>query len=235
MEVRWHYASDLTERQWQIIRQFLPPTYRRGRPPICRRRVVNAILYVVRTGCQWRMLPAGFPNWSTVYGVFWRWRSEGVWEKLHDALREKTRRRVGRKRRLPWPSSTANRCGRRKAASSEDTTPTRRFPVGSGIWPWTPSGWSWQLSSMQPIGKIRMALLGPGKIEGEVPSPEGPFRRCGLRSGELAGLCARDLRLDSANDSASGGAEEVRGAAQALDRGANIRLAGPLSPSQQRL
>ena len=68
-----------------------------GSAPIYRRRVVNAILYVVRTGCQWRMLPASFPNWSTVYGIFWRWRNDGVWERLHDALREKTRRRVGKK------------------------------------------------------------------------------------------------------------------------------------------
>jgi len=97
MEVRQHYASDLTDRQWQIIRPYLPPVHRRGRRPICRRWVVNAILYVVRTGCQWRMLPSSFPNWSTVYGIFWRWRNEGLWQKLHDALREKTRRRAGKK------------------------------------------------------------------------------------------------------------------------------------------
>jgi putative transposase len=97
MEVGLHYASDLTDRQWQIIRPYLPPVRPRGRRPICRRRVVNAILYVVRTGCQWRMLPAGFPKWSTVYGIFWRWRNDGLWQKLHDALREKTRRRAGKK------------------------------------------------------------------------------------------------------------------------------------------
>jgi putative transposase len=97
MEVIWHYASDLTDRQWQIIQRHLPPTHHRGRPPVCRRRVINAILYVVRTGCQWRMLPSSFPNWSTVYGIFWRWRNEGLWQKLHDALREKTRRQAGKK------------------------------------------------------------------------------------------------------------------------------------------
>ncbi len=62
MERKQHYASDLTNRQWQLIRQLLPKRRRRGRKPICRRRVINAILYVVRTGCQWRMLPADFPN-----------------------------------------------------------------------------------------------------------------------------------------------------------------------------
>ena len=101
MEVTWHYASDLTDRQWQIIRPYLPSIHPRGRRPICRRRVMNAILYVVRTGCQWRLLPSSFPNWSTVYGIFWRWRNEGFWQKIHDALREKTRRQAGKK---PTPS-----------------------------------------------------------------------------------------------------------------------------------
>jgi putative transposase len=97
MKIERHYASDLTDRQWQIIRQLLPPRQRLGRKPICRRRIIDAILYVVRTGCQWRMLPTDFPNWSTVYGVFWEWRNYGVWQRIHDALREKVRRSVGKK------------------------------------------------------------------------------------------------------------------------------------------
>jgi putative transposase len=92
-----NYASDLTDRQWQIIRQLLPRRCRRGRKPIRRRWVINAILYVVRTGCQWRMLPADFPNWSTVYGVFWQWRNEGIWQRIHDVLRKKVRRSAGKK------------------------------------------------------------------------------------------------------------------------------------------
>ena len=92
-----HYASDLTHRQRQVIRQLLPRRSRRGRKPICRRRVINAILYVARSGCQWRMLPANFPNWSTVYGILWRWRNGGIWEKIHDALRAKVRRAAGKK------------------------------------------------------------------------------------------------------------------------------------------
>jgi len=62
-----------------------------------RRRIINAILYVVRTGCQWRMLPRDFPNWSTVYGVFWRWRNQGTWQQIHDRLREKVRKAAGKK------------------------------------------------------------------------------------------------------------------------------------------
>jgi len=97
MRCRTQYSSDLTNRQWQLIRQLLPARSRRGRRPIDRRRVINAILYVVRTGCQWRMLPKGFPNWSTVYGIFWRWRNDGTWQRIHDRLREKVRKASGKK------------------------------------------------------------------------------------------------------------------------------------------
>ena len=102
MERKRNYDSDLTDRQWQVIRQLLPKPAKRGRKPICRRRVLNAILYVARAGCQWRMLPVDFPNWSTVYGIFWRWRNDGTWEKVHDALRAKVRRAAGKK---PTPTA----------------------------------------------------------------------------------------------------------------------------------
>jgi putative transposase len=91
------YPSDLTDRQWQVVRSLFPPRARRGRPPISRRKILDAILYVVRTGCQWRQLPHEFPNWKTVYTVFWRWRRAGVWKRVHDALREKVRRAAGKK------------------------------------------------------------------------------------------------------------------------------------------
>ena len=97
MKLGRHYASDLTDEQWRVIRRLLPKRSRRGRKPICRRWVIDAILYVTRTGCQWRMLPDNFPNWSTVYGIFWRWRNDGLWQKIHDALRAKVRKAAGRK------------------------------------------------------------------------------------------------------------------------------------------
>jgi putative transposase len=97
MKTEIKYSSDLTNRQWQLIRQLLPPHSRRGRRPIDRRRIINAILYVTRTGCQWRMLPKDFPNWSTAYGVFRRWRDDGTWRRIHDRLREKVRKAAGKK------------------------------------------------------------------------------------------------------------------------------------------
>lgn len=102
MESDGQYPSDLTDEQWRIIKRLLPKPARRGRKPIDRRRVIDAILYIVRSGCQWRMLPRDFPNWSTVYGVFRRWRLSRLWQTIHDALRERVRTSAGKK---PTPTA----------------------------------------------------------------------------------------------------------------------------------
>ena len=86
------YPSDVTDEQWQVLRKFLPRASRLGRPPIDRRLIVNAVLYLNRTGCQWRALPHDFPKWRTVYTIFRRWRIEGLWRRLHDALVKLIRR-----------------------------------------------------------------------------------------------------------------------------------------------
>jgi putative transposase len=97
------YPSDLTDEQWQLIEPLLPKPSRVGRPrTVCRRRIVDAILYVVRTGCQWRQLPHDFPKWGTIYDLFWHWRTHGIWERIHSALREQLRRAEGRK---PTPTA----------------------------------------------------------------------------------------------------------------------------------
>jgi putative transposase len=96
---RAKYLTDLTDEQWQIVRKLLPPRSLRGAPQkICRRDVLNAVIYVVRSGCPWRLLPHEFPNWKTVYGIFLRWRNDGTWQKIHDTLRDMLRRWVGRKK-----------------------------------------------------------------------------------------------------------------------------------------
>jgi putative transposase len=98
-----NYPTDLTDEQWQILRPLLPRPPRRGAPrKVCRRAVVDAILYVLRSGCAWRLLPHEFPKWKTVYGIFRAWRNDGTWQRVHDALRDKLRRREGRK---PSPSA----------------------------------------------------------------------------------------------------------------------------------
>jgi transposase len=99
------YPSDLTDAQWQIIAPHLPPERpgRRGRPRIWpRRRIIEAILYLDRTGCAWRYLPADFPPWQTVYGYFAAWRDDGTLARLHDVLRAQVRTAAGRK---PQPTA----------------------------------------------------------------------------------------------------------------------------------
>lgn len=92
-----NYSSNLSDEQWQLIRKLIPKPSRRGRRQIPRRWVLDAILYVVRTGCQWRMLPCHFPHWNTVYGIYRQWVINGVWERIHQALREQLRKACGKK------------------------------------------------------------------------------------------------------------------------------------------
>jgi len=95
---RKHYPSDMTNEQWQIIRRLLPKPAKRGRKPTDRREVIDAILYVNCTGCQWRALPHDFPPWKTVYNTFWQWRNDGVWENVHDKLRGQVRQSEEKKK-----------------------------------------------------------------------------------------------------------------------------------------
>ena len=75
----------------------MPPAKPGGRPrEVCIREVVDAIFYVLRSGCAWRMLPHDFPAWQTVYGYFRQWRTDGIWEQMNAALREAVRAQAGR-------------------------------------------------------------------------------------------------------------------------------------------
>jgi len=91
------YPSDLTDSQWDIIQEMIPAAKSGGRPrSLDMRQVINAILYVTVGGIQWRMLPKEYPNWQSVYTYFRNWRRDGIWQRIHDTLRAKVRRRAGR-------------------------------------------------------------------------------------------------------------------------------------------
>lgn len=97
MERERRYPSDLTDAQWAIIEVMLPLPKWIGRPELHpRRAIVDAILYVVRTGCSWRQLPVDFPPWQTVYGLFVSWEARGVTERVMEELREEVRLAHGR-------------------------------------------------------------------------------------------------------------------------------------------
>ena len=97
MSPRTVYPSDVTDNEWLILEPLIPPVKSGGRPANHpRREIVNSILYVLRTGCQWRALPHDFPPWKTVYTYYRTWRLNGTWQKIHETLRKQLRQASGR-------------------------------------------------------------------------------------------------------------------------------------------
>ena len=94
---RTAYPTDLTDAQWKRAEALIPPAKQGGRPRTMEmREIFNAILYVVRGGIAWRLLPHDFPGWSTVYHYFRCFRKDGTWQIIHDALRDEVRSEAGR-------------------------------------------------------------------------------------------------------------------------------------------
>jgi transposase len=101
--MRKAYQTDLSDAEWSCLESHLPVPKANGRPRLYPlREILDAIFYVVRSGCAWRLLPHDFPPWKTVYHYFRFWRLDGTWEKMHTALRERVRVRL---RRNPKPSA----------------------------------------------------------------------------------------------------------------------------------
>jgi transposase len=133
---RTPYPSDLTDEQWPIIGPLIPAAEPGGRDRTTdMREVVNGILYLNRTGCSWRLLPHEFPPWGTVHYYYRRFRLDGTWERIHDKLREKVRRKAGKK---PTPSAAVIDSQSVKTAAPQKggrmvTTRARKSPAESGI------------------------------------------------------------------------------------------------------
>jgi len=101
--MRKGYQSDLSDAEWSCIEPHLPVPKATGRPKLhSTREILNAIFYIVRSGCAWRLLPRDFPPWKTVFHYFRRFRLDGTWERMHSALRKRVRVRINRD---PQPSA----------------------------------------------------------------------------------------------------------------------------------
>ena len=141
MASRRGYPSDLSDEQWAVIEALVPAVRSGGRPEKHpRRAIVNAIFYVVRTGCSWRQLPHDFPPWQTVFWYFKQWRADGTTDRLHDALRDRVRDAAGRDpmasagivdaqsvraRTLSGPAAAASMRARKSTAASGTSSSTR--------------------------------------------------------------------------------------------------------------
>ena len=91
------YSSDVTDAEWLVILPHLPQRKRFGRPPkTALRSIVDALLYMARTGCQWRLLPREFPPFTTVQNYFYAWRDNGVLQRINFELLVETREAAGR-------------------------------------------------------------------------------------------------------------------------------------------
>jgi putative transposase len=101
--MRRAYQTDLSDAEWSYIEPHLPAPEAPGRPrvhPV--REILDAIFYILRSGCQWRLLPHEFPRWPTVYHYFRKWRIDGTWERVNTAIRERLRVRL---KRNPQPTA----------------------------------------------------------------------------------------------------------------------------------
>jgi len=147
MHTRKPYPSDLSDAEWQLVNGFFP-TRKPGQVGRPRehdfREILNAILYLVRTGCQWRHLPHDFPPYTTVSDYYHLWRKNGLLEQIEASLRRAIRLAVGKE---PLPSvgivdsqssKTTEKGGRRNLRKLSAMTPERRSKDASAISLWTP-------------------------------------------------------------------------------------------------
>lgn len=131
---RKEYNSDLSPMECEILIPHVPQPKKGGRPAEYERfEIVNAVRYLLRTGCAWRLLPHDFPPWGIVYHYFSTWRRDGTWERMHDALRMQLREAEGRE---PEPSAAivdSQSVKTTEKGGSMDMMPERRSMVESGI------------------------------------------------------------------------------------------------------
>ena len=99
MNSRPSYPTDLSDKEWNLIQHLVPDATPGGRPEAYpKREILNAIVYVLRSGCSWRMLPHDLPPWRLVYHYFRQWRQDGPWQLMHDLLRGDVRAASGKQR-----------------------------------------------------------------------------------------------------------------------------------------
>ncbi len=130
MNERRAYPSDLTDAEWEILEPLIPEVSEDATvPTISRREIVNGILYVLRSGCPWRLMPHDLPAWGTVYYYFRTWRIALIWDKAMEALRKQMRHKQGRDEE---PSAAV--IDSQSIKTSAVGGPEKGFDMGKQIW-----------------------------------------------------------------------------------------------------
>ena len=134
------YPSDVTEDEWNGLDPLIPKARKPGRPEkYSKRAILNAIFYLVRSGCAWRMLPGDLPPWKLVWHYFAHWKKQGVWARLNDALREAVRLKAGKKKPLRLRFLTRKACEQLSKEAFAVTMLARRWRDESDLFcsiPW---------------------------------------------------------------------------------------------------
>jgi putative transposase len=133
------YPSDLSDVEWEWIKVHIPGPGKLGRPArYAKREIINAIFYITRSGGGWRMMPKDFPHWRICYHYFARWQKDGVWERIHEVLRERVRLKHGKKKPLPLRLSTRRVLKQLITPECVATMLARRLWGENDIWLWIP-------------------------------------------------------------------------------------------------
>ena len=137
------YPSSLTEKEWEVLRDLLPKrstlTRRGRREKHSRRSIVDGILYIIRTGGAWRMMPNDLPAWKTCYHYFRLWAKRGIWEKVHQELRDKARLARGKKKPRRLRFLTARAFERLASPEFVVMMRVRKLQEERDIFLWTPA------------------------------------------------------------------------------------------------
>lgn len=141
--MRKSYPTDLSDNEWRLIRPFFRKRSHRGgrRYTLNKREIVNAIFYVLRSGCAWRLLPHDFPNWHTVYNHFRDWENQGIWERINAKLVKKWRFAAGRNEK-PTGAIIDSQTVRttEKGVQAEDMMEPKKLKEEKGIFSSIPRG-----------------------------------------------------------------------------------------------
>src|ERR1700732_1370027 len=173
------YSSDVTDAEWLVISPHLPQRKRFGRPPkTALRSIVDALLYMARTGCQWRLLPREFPPFTTVQNYFYAWRDNGIWGGSTSSCWLKTEKRGKRPGANPAPrpgSSTANPSRPPRAAAPAGMMLAKKSKDASAV-------------CHEHIARVRRC----GAMQEMRVGPSRPAVRC---RPQTAASCSRQERL----------------------------------------